>query len=703
MSRNPRPSAATKRGRLSALAGIVAVALLGGVTVGVAGVQSAGAATITGPKIEICKSGPVTGSFLFSVNESETPISVKVGTCVGVAVTAGPNTVSELVDPTGATTLNSIQVTPSTALVSKSIANRTATVNVPAVTGNVAVTFGNVPNTGGLKICKLAATNSPSLIGESFAFTETAGGSVVDASAIANGACSQLTSYQVGTQVAIQENATPGTAVQSISVSGGTGSNQNLAAGTITATVGSGVTEVDYTNYIPVVQNPGYLEVCKNAGDAYVPYGPWSFGITNEAGASVGSVSVPAGQCSGDVALPPGDYTVTESFSSPYYVSSITAVPADTLVASNVANGSGTFAVSAGNTTTGFYTNDTQMGYVKVCKTLTPQSGALAGTNFNFNVTDAAGTQVVTVTAPPVGQTYCSPDYSALPLGSVATVTEQSVPNVAVVATSVTPPTADAGSTVGTAKVTVGNGINSALFTNEALGWVEVCKQGDASVGTTSFNFSVNGGAQFPVQTGQCSQAFQVPAGTATVQEFNSNPAFYLANVSTVGVTDPTGSRLLSGSTANPATVTVPFGGVNNETVVTFTNDTNQSQFKVCTAQTSPDANLVGDAFPYTWSYTVNGVTTTGSANLVVPLTGSTCSALSALIPLVNTGGTPVVVSVTAGVPSGITGVDLANFNLAGIGSVLSGPATPTGFPATYTFSVGAGINVATFTNGASH
>ena len=100
------------------------------------------------------------------------------------------------------------------------------------------------------------------------------------------------------------------------------------------------------------------------------------------------------------------------------------------------------------------------------------------------------------------------------------------------------------------------------------------------------------------------SQAFQVPAGTATVQEYNTNPDFYLANVSTVGVTDPTGSRLLSGSTTNPATVSVPFGGVNNETVVTFTNDTNQAQFKVCTAQTSPDAALVGDAFPYTWAYT---------------------------------------------------------------------------------------------------
>ncbi|MGO8870395.1 MAG: hypothetical protein ACLQPH_03170 [Acidimicrobiales bacterium] len=703
MSRNPRPSAATKRGRLSALAGVVAVALLGGVTVGVAGVQSAGAATINGPKIEICKSGAVTGSFNFYVNNSATPVSVAVGTCVGVGVTAGLNTVTEAVDPSGATSLNSIQVTPATALVSKSIPLRTAIVNVPAVTGNVAIVFGNIPNTGGLKICKLAATNSPGLIGESFAFTETAGGNVVDASAIANGACSQLTSYQVGTQVAISENATPGTAVQSISVSGGTGSGENLAAGTITAKVGSGVTEVDYTNYIPVVQTPGYLEVCKNAGDAFVPYGPWSFAITNAAGANVGNVSVPAGQCSGDVALPPGNYTVTESFSAPDYVSSITAYPADTLVASNVANGSGTFAVSAGNTTTGFYTNSTQMGYVKVCKTLTAGSGALAGTNFNFNVSDAAGSQVVTVTAPPVGQTYCSPDYSALPLGSVASITEQSQPNVAVVGTSVTPPTANAGSTTTTAAVTVGNGINSATFTNEALGWVEVCKQGDASVGTTSFNFSVNGQAQFPVQSGQCSQAIQVPAGTATVQEFNTNPDFYLANVSTVGVTDPTGARLLSGSTANPATVAVPFGGVNNETVVTFTNDTYQGAFKICTAETSPDAALAGDSFPYTWSYTVNGVTTTGSVMLTVPASGSTCSAVSASIPVVNTGGAPVVVSVTAGVPAGITSVDLAAFGYAGAGSVLSGPATPTGFPATYTFSLGIGMNVTTFTNGATH
>ena len=47
------------------------------------------------------------------------------------------------------------------------------------VTGNVAVTFGNIPNTGGLKICKLAAASSPSLIGQSFAFAETAGGALV--------------------------------------------------------------------------------------------------------------------------------------------------------------------------------------------------------------------------------------------------------------------------------------------------------------------------------------------------------------------------------------------------------------------------------------------------------------------------------------------------------------------------------------------
>ena len=83
-----------------------------------------------------------------------------------------------------------------------------------------------------------------------------------------------MTSYQVGTQVAIQENATPGTAVQSVGVSGGTGSNQNLAAGTVAATVGSGVTEVDYATFFAAFFFFFFYFFFFFAAAAHVPYGP---------------------------------------------------------------------------------------------------------------------------------------------------------------------------------------------------------------------------------------------------------------------------------------------------------------------------------------------------------------------------------------------------------------------------------------------
>ena len=67
------------------------------------------------------------------------------------------------------------------------------------------------------------------------------------------------------------------------------------------------------------------------------------------------------------------------------------------------------------------------------------------------------------------------------------------------------------------------------------------------------------------VQGGQCSSPIEVPAGTATVSEdLSANPAFYLESVSTVSASDPMGTRLLTGATTNPATVTVPYGDVGN-------------------------------------------------------------------------------------------------------------------------------------------
>ena len=113
------------------------------------------------------------------------------------------------------------------------------------------------------------------------------------------------------------------------------------------------------------------------------------------------------------------------------------------------------------------------------------------------------------------------------------------------------------------------------------------------------------------------------------------------------------------------ATVTVAPGTVVNETIATFTNATRLGAFKICTGQTSPGAALAGVVFPYLWSYTSNGVTSSGTVHLAVQTLGQTCSAISASIPVVNTDGTPVVVSVTAQAPS-VLSVDLAVLPLPG-------------------------------------
>ena len=539
MSPDRRPRAASMRSRLLLPIGVIAATLMTALTIGVtANVGVAGAGT-TGT-IEVCKVGnvsnPTPAGFPYSINGGAT-FYVGVGKCVSQAVGTGQNLVTELVDPTGASVLQSIKVSPQTANVVHKVKNSNSQAGYAKVDvgsgADVTVTFKNVPATGQLKVCKIAG--STVLNGQYFSFTEQAGGTIVGpfsvqaepAAAPLN--CGGLTSYPVGTVVHIAEAATAGVTVTS--VTGATWTGGQDATATVQA---GGTTVVTYTNSTtPPPPTPGYLEICKTAGDSFVGAGPWNFTISGN-GQPSQTEQVLAGQCSGDVALPVGDYTVTEAFSSPDYVSSITGDPTAP-VSTNLANGSGVFAVSTGTTETATFTNDTLTSQVKVCKTL-PDNEAdapLSGTTFNFNVSDVVGTQTVSVIAPSIGQTACTIDPVSLPLGSQATITEQSQANVAVTGVQVIPASANGSGTTSTsADVIVVPGIASASFTNEALGYVEVCKNAaDASTSGVTFNFSVNGGSSFPVVAGQCSQPFQVPAGTATIQELETNPNFYLKSV----------------------------------------------------------------------------------------------------------------------------------------------------------------------------
>jgi hypothetical protein len=647
---------------------------------------SGGGGSSTGT-IEICKDAAngMTGKvFSFRLNNG-TPFNVTGGSCSGPkSAPAGTNTVTET--PAAGTELQSVSVTPPGNAQGVNLATSTATVTVTGgstAANETLVRFFNQPQggtTGLLKVCKAAADSS--LIGSSFSFTEN-GGPAFSVAAGSAGApnCDGGKQYDVGTRVNVAELASAGTHVASITVSDGRGSNVSTSNGTVTATVGTGTTIVTYTNALNLPAQKGYIEVCKDAGDQFVT-GSFTFTITAPSFTDTESVRV--GQCSGAIQVPAGNVNVAEAPRAPFQVAAITTEPSGRLVTSNLANGTATVTVpvssSSADETLVRYRNVTRTGSVKVCKTLDANAAAFAGATFTFDISSAAGADVVNVVAGAAGTTACKFYPIALPIGSQVSITERNGADFQLTGVVVSPSSADAGSSGSTAKLTVQSGVTIATFTNRALGTIEVCKNAaDASTATQSFQFSVNGGTPFSVRAGDCSPTIRVPAGTATVRE--TVPAnFELANVSA------NDSHLLSGPTDNPATVSVSTGGVATETVVTFTDRVKTGQFKICKA--SPEPTLQNTAFNFTSSYTVNGSTVNGTASLKP----GDCSGLSAPIPVVDAQGNPITVNVTEAPTASVV---ISSIVVDGAGS-LTASNTTTG---TASFTQGNGIATITYTN----
>jgi len=296
----------------------------------------------------------------------------------------------------------------------------------------------------------------------------------------------------------------------------------------------------------------------------------------------------------------------------------------------------------------------------------------------------------------------------------VVTITENAFPSVAVTNVAIIG-AKDDGSGAGTAIFTVPSDMSvaSATFTNDPLGTIEVCKNYwapyDANYNVLSAGFTVNGGAEFWVQGDTCSAPITVPAGVATVSEA-AQANFQLIHVSTKSATDLFGTRLLTGDTVNPAQVTVPYGGVGNETVVTFTNTVDPTQFKICKQETSADANLVGDTFTFTYSWAdTHGYDLSGSGEVSVTIapvtatnpTGLACSELIWGPPAVDPSNYAIPMNVSELPTSNPAGVQVTAVGYQGNGSVV---ASDTKLPSTdgawICIDPGAGINVVTFTNG---
>jgi len=591
-------------------------------------------AVATGPgKLEVCKSAAngMSGTpFNFTIDG--TPRVINGGNCTGpLTVAAGAHTITET-PPAGV----EVQRIQANRVISKNVAGGTVTVNVKAGSteaNETLVTFTNRRNQAvGLKICK--QTPDAALVGTQFSFSRNGGPvSSIAAGSLGSPICGPIHSYPLDTQVTIAETPTPNVFVSAITVSDNRGSNVNTAAGTVTATIGAGVTVVTYTNNVVPPENFGWIEVCKYPGDSYVN-GNFDYTITAPGGFSR-QRTVLTGQCSEPIQVPAGNVSVAEAARFPYYVHDIYVAPSGRLVTKNLTNQTATVVVPKGDESTEtivVFVNKTRLGNIKVCKTLHANASALAGRTFYFTVTDINGPRQVSVVAGAAGTTACYLDFHGLPIGSPVSITEQSTDNVKNTAVTVTPASQNTGSAPPTANLIVGSGVTTATFTNQALGTIEVCKKAyDPETATQTFQFSVNGGAAFNVKAGQCSPPIPVPAGTATVFEL-AKTNFNLVSVTAVG---PSGeSRVLVAG--NPVTVSVPFGGVENETLVTFKNAVNTGRFKIC--KTSSDPGLDGITFAFTWTGK-----TSGSANLKP----GECSAFSGSIPVVDPSGNPYPINVT--------------------------------------------------------
>ena len=699
---------------------VFAVALLTPLLAGVFLATPAGAVTKATAKpgsIEICKVGNniTNTSVQFTLNGGS-PITVAVGGCSdAISAPAGLNTVKELI-PSG-TQVQKIQVKPAIRLVGKNKGAGTVTVNVPAgSTGHreTVVTYTDEPQgglNGNLKICKVAG--DPSLLGDKFSFTENGGSAFsIAAGSPPGGICSSLTSWPQGTVVSVAELPTSGTEVSSISVSDGRGSNVDTVDGTVDATIGEGVTTVTYTNIPTPPPQTGYMEICWYGTDPYAG-GTFDYAVTAPGGFTHNDSAVES-QCTGLIQVPAGNVDIAQTPRTGYYLDSVEVEQPGRLVTDNLSNQTAEVTVPQGDssqeTVVNFY-NDTTQGQLKICKTLAANSNDLNGQTFYFDVWSSAlnESNTVSIVVGGAGSTSCKFFPYTLPTGSTVSVTEESFPNVQLTGVSVSPPANDNGSTSTTANATISSGVTVATFTNQELGTIEICKNvktADYNVGNGykgfPFKFSVNGGAPFTVQSGLCSNPIQVPAGTATVEEYAA-ANFHFVSLTATGPGND--NRVVSGPNTDSSgnttvTVKVPYGGVGNETLVQWYNDVNTGQLKIC--KSDPNASTDGLAnyeFEFTYSYTVNGTPVTGT----VDLTPGQCwlDQTDPPIPVIDANGNAIPVRV---VESDADSVYVSEIDYAGNGSVVNQSSTPgeSGDGGWICIDIGQGVNQVTFVNARS-
>jgi hypothetical protein len=233
------------------------------------------------------------------------PLVMPVG-AVFLAETASPGMV-----------MTSVTTLPAGLLVSNNLSAGTATVTVNTGGQTIATFINTVISAiplGTIEVCKLGGAGVTA--GMSFSFN--VGGTPVT---VAAGSCVAAAAFPVGTSVVVAENPSAGTTVSAISVLPADREGAaDLSAGNVSVTVGTGLTEVDFTN---TAGGLGLVKVCKVAGAGVAAGTRFTFTMNGT------SFVVPAGYCFENGLLPVGTVvTITELFSVASVTSAIGVLPA---------------------------------------------------------------------------------------------------------------------------------------------------------------------------------------------------------------------------------------------------------------------------------------------------------------------------------------------------------------------------------------
>jgi hypothetical protein len=192
--------------------------------------------------------------------------------------------------------------------------------------------------TGILKVCKVAGPGIA--IGTPFTFTAGSGTFTVPAGPAPGGTCVVGPSFAVGSNVTVAETMQPGITVSSIVVAP---VNRllgipNLAGGSVNVSIGSGVTEVTFTD-----KKTGYLEICKKGDVA------GSFTV-NPGG--LGPFVVPPGACSPAIEVEAGTVAIQELPTAGAGMTGCDAIPANQQVACDPKAQTSTVTVVPGDIST---------------------------------------------------------------------------------------------------------------------------------------------------------------------------------------------------------------------------------------------------------------------------------------------------------------------------------------------------------------